>query len=85
MRFLGRKGLHGRFAARQETLIVGVEDVTRVRGRLDPAGRGEVDVTPGRATRVRRGSRPTTPEVLSANRFRRLQGRADLPGDESPG
>lgn len=60
-------------AAREETLVVGVEDVTRVRARLDPAGRGEVDLPPGRATRVRRGSRPTAPEVLSASRFRRLQ------------
>ncbi len=65
-------------AAQDETLIVGVENVTRVRGRQDPIGRGEVDVSPGRATRIRRGSRPSAPEVLSASRFRRLQGMTQM-------
>jgi len=65
-------------AAADETLVVGLESITRVRARADAAGRGEVDVGPGQATRVRRGSRPVRPMMLPEGRLRGLQGSTQL-------
>lgn len=64
--------------AADETLVVGVEDITRVRGRAEARGVDEVEVGPGQATRVRRGSRPIRPATLPENRMRGLQGATQL-------
>ncbi len=61
--------------AQEETLVVGLEDVTRVRGRTD--GRGEVEVGPGMATRVRRGGRPVAPAPLPEAELQRLRGATE--------
>jgi hypothetical protein len=61
-----------------ETLVVGVESITRVRGRAEATGAGEVEVGPGEATRVRRGSRPMRPTMLPESRMRGLQGATQL-------
>lgn len=63
-------------ARADETLVVGLESITRVRGRDDTAG--EVDVGPGQATRVRRGSRPVRPMTLPESRLRGLRGATQL-------
>ena len=42
--------------AQQETLVVGLTDVTRVRALVDTRGAAVVDLGPGIATRVRRGA-----------------------------
>jgi hypothetical protein len=61
-----------------ETLVVGVENVTRVRGRVEARGGEEVEVGPGQATWVRRGSRPVRPRMLPESRMRGLQGATQL-------
>lgn len=65
--------------AQEETLVVGIEQVTRVRGRTDGTGAGEVEVGPGMATRVRRGGRPVVPAPLPEAELRALR-RATDPG-----
>lgn len=62
----------------EETLVVGLEDVTNVRALVDVDGAAEVDVGPGIATRVRRGSRPLAPARLPEDRLRSLQRATEL-------
>jgi hypothetical protein len=59
--------------AAEETLVVGIERVTQVRASADAEGVGEVEVGPGMATRVRRGSRPLAPQVLPGSELRTLR------------
>jgi len=63
--------------AQEETLVVGIEHVTHVSGR---ATAGEVDVGPGMATRVRRGSRPVVPQPIPAAQLRMLRQATELGG-----
>jgi hypothetical protein len=67
-------------AAQEETLVVGLERVTRVRALVDTRGTAEVDLGPGIATRVRRGSRPLAPAPLPETQLRSLQGATELGG-----
>ncbi|HXJ36887.1 MAG TPA: FecR family protein [Candidatus Eisenbacteria bacterium] len=60
-------------ATKEETLIVGVLDVTRVRAATDPEGTAEVLLGPGIATWVRRGSRPVAPAPLAEGRLQGLR------------
>jgi hypothetical protein len=64
--------------AQEETLVVGIERVTRVSGRAQGAGAAEVDVGPGMATRVRRGARPALPEPLPEMQLRPLREATQL-------
>jgi FecR-like protein len=64
--------------AQEETLVVGLTRVTRVRALVDPRGTAEVDLGPGVATRVRRGSRPLAPTPLAEDQLRSLQGATEL-------
>ncbi len=66
--------------AQEETLVVGIERVTRVRGRTEGAGTGEVEVGPGMATRVRRGGAPVVPKVLPEMELRSLRQATELGG-----
>src|SRR5262249_38393715 len=59
--------------AQEETLVVGLTEVTRVRALVDQPGVAEVDLGPGLATRVRRGSRPLAPAPLPEGQLRSLQ------------
>jgi hypothetical protein len=59
--------------AAEETLVVGVERVTQVRASTDAPGVGEVEVGPGMATRVRRGSKPLPPVLLPGSELRTLR------------
>ena len=61
-----------------ETLVVGIENITRVRGGAGAPGAGEVDVGPGQATRVRRGTRPMRPAALPDSRMRSLRSATQL-------
>ena len=60
----------------EETLVVGIENVTRVRGRAGPPGsRARSTSAPVSATRVRRGSRPTPPAALPGQTHAHAAGR----------
>jgi hypothetical protein len=72
-------------ATQEETLVVGLTRMTRVRALVDPAGRAEVDLGPGVATRVRRGSRPLAPAPLPEDRLRALQNATELFGRRRTG
>jgi hypothetical protein len=61
--------------AQEETLVVGIERVTHVSGRT---GGGEVELGPGMATRVRRGSRPVRPEPIPGAQLRGLRDATEL-------
>lgn len=71
--------------AEEETLVVGLEDVTRVRARIDEDGGAEVLVGPGAATRVRRGRRPLTPVPAGEDRVRTLREATELRGGSGAG
>jgi hypothetical protein len=64
--------------AKDETLVVGLIDVTRVRSLADTRGAAAVDLGPGIATRVRRGSRPLAPAPIPQNQLRPLQDATEL-------
>jgi len=64
--------------AEDETLVVGLEHVTRVRARLEGDVGDEVEVGPGMATRVRRGRRPLSPRSMAEGRLRALRGATQL-------
>ncbi len=64
--------------AAEETLVVGIERVTRVRASTDAAGVGEVEVGPGMETHVRRGSRPLAPRLAPEAELRTLQGSTNV-------
>jgi hypothetical protein len=64
--------------AHDETLVVGLASVTRVRALVDTQGTAEVDLGPGIATRVRRGSRPLAPASIPENQLRPLQDATEL-------
>ena len=66
--------------AEDETLVVGLTQVTRVRALVDQRGVAEVDLGPGLATRVRRGSRPLAPAPLPEDQLRSLQAATELGG-----
>jgi hypothetical protein len=59
-------------AAKDETLVVGLESTTAVRGAADVQGVKEVRLGPGQATRVRRGGDPTRPFQLPDTEIRSL-------------
>jgi hypothetical protein len=61
-----------------ETLVVGLADVTRVRSLADTRGTAVVDLGPGIATRVRRGSRPLAPAPIPEYQLRPLQNATEL-------
>jgi hypothetical protein len=61
--------------AQDETLVVGIEHVTHVSGRTEG---GEVDLGPGMATRVRRGSKPLRPEPMPEVQLRVLRQATEL-------
>jgi hypothetical protein len=67
-------------ATQEETLVVGLTHVTRVRAVTDPQGKAEVDLGPGFATRVLRGRRPIAPAPLPEQQLRRLEGVTELRG-----
>ena len=71
--------------AQQETLVVGLMDVTRVRALVDTRGVAQVDLGPGIATRVRRGQRPLAPAALPADQLRPLQRATELGGGGAGG
>jgi len=64
--------------AQEETLVVGLERVTRVRALADREGAAQVDLGPGIATRVRRGRRPIAPAPLAENQLRPLLKATEL-------
>jgi hypothetical protein len=66
--------------SQEETLVVGLLDVTRVRSVVDPQGTAEVNLGPGFATRVRRGSRPLAPALIPEEQLRSLQKATALGG-----
>ena len=66
--------------SQEETLVVGLLDVTRVRALVDTQGTAVVDLGPGLATRVRRGSRPLAPARLPEDQLRSLQSATELAG-----
>jgi len=59
-------------AGKEETLVVGIESTTGVRGVGDAKGAKEVRLGPGQATRVRRGGDPTRPMHLPDTEMRTL-------------
>jgi hypothetical protein len=63
---------------KDETLVVGLVDVTRVRSLADTRGTAMVDLGPGIATRVRRGSRPLAPAPIPESQLRPLQDATEL-------
>jgi len=64
--------------ATEETLVLGVTDTTRVRGRVDPRASREVAVGPNESVIVRRGSVPLTPTRAPGDVLRRLLGATDM-------
>jgi ferric-dicitrate binding protein FerR (iron transport regulator) len=66
--------------SQEETLVVGLIDVTHVRALVDTRGTAVVDLGPGLATRVRRGSRPLAPAPLPEDQLRSLQSATELGG-----
>jgi ferric-dicitrate binding protein FerR (iron transport regulator) len=66
--------------SQEETLVVGLIDVTHVRALVDTRGTAVVDLGPGLATRVRRGSRPLAPAPLPEGQLRSLQSATELGG-----
>jgi hypothetical protein len=64
--------------ATDETLVVGLIDVTRVRSLADTRGAAAVDLGPGIGTRVRRGSRPLAPAPVPESQLRPLQDATEL-------
>ncbi len=71
--------------AQQETLVVGLTSLTRVRALVDTRGAAEVDLGPGIATRVRRGARPLAPAPLPEDQLRSLQRATELGGPAAGG
>jgi hypothetical protein len=71
--------------AQQETLVVGLTDVTRVRALVDTRGAAVVDLGPGIATRVRRGARPLAPAPLPQVQLRSLERATELGGAAAGG
>ncbi len=70
---------------KEETLVVGLYDTTRVRSLSDDKGKHAVDLGPGKATRVRRGQFPLVPKVLPQEQLRGLEGATALAaGGTSP-
>jgi len=57
---------------------VGLLDVTRVRAVVDTQGTAVVNLGPGFATRVRRGSRPLAPALIPEEQLRSLQRATEL-------
>ena len=66
--------------SQDETLVVGLIRVTFVRSLIDTQGTAEVNLGPGLATRVRRGSRPLAPALLPEQQLRSLQSATELGG-----
>jgi hypothetical protein len=64
--------------AKDETLVVGLTSVTRVRSLADTQGTAAVDLGPGLATRVRRGMRPLAPAHIPEDQLRSLQDATEL-------
>jgi FecR protein len=69
----------------EETLVVGLYDITTVRSVIDTAGRRAVALAAGLATRIRRGAYPLRPEVMPETQLRTLMGATDLAGGGTPG
>jgi len=59
-------------AAQDETLVVGLVDVTTVRALADASGARRVRLGPGQETRVRRGAYPTRPSRIPDAALRNL-------------
>jgi hypothetical protein len=71
--------------AKDETLVVGLYDTTRVRSTSDAKGAHAVDLGPGKATRVRRGQFPLSPKTLPEDQLHGLEGATGLAsGGTSP-
>jgi hypothetical protein len=64
--------------SKDESLVVGLTSVTRVRALVDTHGTAEVDLGPGMATRVHRGSRPLAPAPIPQNQLRPLLDATEL-------
>jgi len=64
--------------AKDESLVVGLTSVTRVRALVDTHGAAEVDLGPGMATRIHRGSRPLAPAPIPQNQLRPLLDATEL-------
>src|SRR5262245_57602594 len=64
--------------SKDESLVVGLTSVTRVRALVDTHGNAEVDLGPGMATRVHRGSRPLAPAPIPQNQLRPLLDATEL-------
>src|SRR5262249_34070086 len=71
--------------SQEETLVVGLLDVTRVRSLVDTQGTAVVNLGPGLATRVRRGSLPLPPAPIPAQQLRSLQSATELGGRAASG
>ena len=64
--------------AKDESLLVGLTSVTRVRALVDTRSTAGVDLGPGMETRVRRGSRPLAPAPIPQNQLRPLLDATEL-------
>jgi len=67
-------------ASLEETTVVGLEDVTNVRSKVDATGRRAVDLKPGEVTRVRRGAYPLRPQLLPEDQLRSLTAATEAAG-----
>jgi hypothetical protein len=69
----------------EETLVVGLYDITTVRSVIDAAGRKAVELAAGLATRIRRGAYPLRPEVMPETQLRTLMSATEVTGGGTPG
>lgn len=67
-----------------ETQVIGLEDVTAVRGLNAPVG-AEVRVGPGEATTVRRGAMPTPPVKMPGATIQSLRNATSTKGGQGDG
>jgi hypothetical protein len=67
-------------ASAEETTVVGLEDVTNVRSKVDSSGGRAVDLKPGEVTRVKRGAYPLRPQLMPDDQLRGLTSATDVKG-----
>jgi hypothetical protein len=68
----------------EETTVVGLEDVTNVRSKLDGTGGRAVDLKPGEVTRVKRGAYPLRPQLMPEDQLRGLTSATEVKGTAAP-
>jgi hypothetical protein len=68
----------------EETTIVGLEDVTNVRSKLDSTGGRSVDLRPGQFTRVKRGAYPLRPQLMPDDVLRGMTSATEAKGSSAP-